>query len=140
VRRAILERTDWISVDTAPLNEDVKLLVTDGQGGPYILPHPCRLTETGWVSSSKGTPLTVRPVKWKPIDHRAPEDRTAVREAIVRLLKAEACAAYGIIISGVSKAATIASALNAIKATKPKFHSDDHHVGAPIDASRLLNA
>lgn len=67
MRRASLEEKGWISVDTAPLNEDVKLLVTDGQGGPYVLPHPCRRTETGWVSSSKGTPLAVTPVSWKPI-------------------------------------------------------------------------
>jgi len=46
VRRASLEEKGWISVDTAPLNEDVKLLVTDGQGGPYVLPHPCRRTES----------------------------------------------------------------------------------------------
>ena len=46
MRRASLEEKGWISVDTAPLNEDVKLLVTDGQGGPYVLPHPCRRTES----------------------------------------------------------------------------------------------
>jgi len=54
------------------INRRVTLLVTDGQGGPYVLPHPCRRTETGWVSSSKGTPLAVTPVSWKPIGYHAP--------------------------------------------------------------------
>jgi hypothetical protein len=29
------------------------------------LPHPCRRTAAGWVSSNKGTPLVVTPIKWK---------------------------------------------------------------------------
>jgi hypothetical protein len=59
-----------MGVDTAPLNEDVRLLVTDGQGEPYLLPYPCRRIAMGWVSS-KGTPLAVHPVKWKRITYRA---------------------------------------------------------------------
>jgi hypothetical protein len=49
-----------------PLDEDVTLLVTDGASEPYQLKLPCRLTAAGWVSSAKGTPLAVTPVKWKP--------------------------------------------------------------------------
>jgi hypothetical protein len=56
----------WQPIDNAPFDVDVTLQVTDGQRGPYILPNPCRLTASGWVSSGKGTPLAVTPVKWKP--------------------------------------------------------------------------
>jgi hypothetical protein len=42
------------------------LEVTDGQGEPYRLRSPSRLTKAGWVSSTKGTALTVTPVRWKP--------------------------------------------------------------------------
>jgi hypothetical protein len=50
---------------SAPLDEDVSLLVTDGRGTPYILMNPSRLTAAGWVSSNKGTPLAVTPVMWR---------------------------------------------------------------------------
>ena len=56
----------WQALDSAPLDEDVTLLVTDGASEPYQLKLPCRLTAAGWVSSAKGTPLAVTPVKWKP--------------------------------------------------------------------------
>jgi hypothetical protein len=59
------ENYGWNPIESAPFDEDVTLQVTDGQGGPYRLPNPCRLTATGWMSSSKGTPLAVTPVKWK---------------------------------------------------------------------------
>jgi hypothetical protein len=56
----------WLPIDSAPFDEDVTLEVTDGRGTPYRLPYRCRLTASGWVSSSKGTPLAVTPVRWKP--------------------------------------------------------------------------
>jgi hypothetical protein len=56
----------WRPLDSAPVNEDVALLVTDGASEPYPLKPASRLTAAGWVSSAKGTPLTVTPVKWKP--------------------------------------------------------------------------
>jgi hypothetical protein len=56
----------WKSLESVPLDEDVTLQVTDGHGKPYILVSASRLTAAGWVSSSKGTPLAVKPVKWKP--------------------------------------------------------------------------
>jgi hypothetical protein len=55
----------WSLIDTAPFDEDVMLEVTDGQGEPYRLRNPCRLTASGWGSSSKGTGLVVTPVRWK---------------------------------------------------------------------------
>jgi hypothetical protein len=55
----------WNPIETAPLDKDVTLEVTDGRGAPYGLPNPCRRTASGWVSSSKGTPLAVTPVRWK---------------------------------------------------------------------------
>ena len=42
-------RFGWRPIDTAPSDQDVKLVVTDG-GDPYLLPHPCRRTMAGWVS------------------------------------------------------------------------------------------
>ena len=57
----------WRSIDIAPLHEDLVLLVTDGQGEPDRLPHPCKLTDSGWVSSTKGTPLAVRPLKMEAL-------------------------------------------------------------------------
>jgi hypothetical protein len=56
----------WSPIESAPLDEDVTLRVTDGHGEPYSLLNPSRLTATGWVSSGKGTPLAVTPVKWRP--------------------------------------------------------------------------
>ena len=56
----------WNPIDSAPFDEDVNLEVTDGNGARYRLPSACRLTASGWVSSSKGTPLVVTPVKWRP--------------------------------------------------------------------------
>jgi hypothetical protein len=36
------DRYDWRSIDTAPLDEDVTLLVREGRGRRYRLPYPCR--------------------------------------------------------------------------------------------------
>jgi hypothetical protein len=58
---------DWRPIDSAPLNEDVTLLVTDGRGDPYLIPYPCRrIAASGWVNSSKGNLLAVTPLQWKP--------------------------------------------------------------------------
>jgi hypothetical protein len=64
-RRVFVERFGWKPIDTAPLDQDVTLLVSDGQGTPYTLKVPFRLTAAGWVSSGKGTPLAVTPLQWK---------------------------------------------------------------------------
>ena len=66
--RFFTDQTGWSGIDTAPLNENVMLIVTDGRGDPYTLPHPCKRTAAGWVSS-KGTPLAVTPIKWKLYIH-----------------------------------------------------------------------
>jgi hypothetical protein len=55
-----------LPIETAPLDEDIALQVTDGRGGPYTLQWPCRRTSTGWINSRKGTALEVTPVKWRP--------------------------------------------------------------------------
>jgi hypothetical protein len=70
--RVLENNYGWNPIETAPLDEDVSLEVTDGQGARYRLPYRCRLTASGWISSSKGTPLAVTPVKWKalPADRR----------------------------------------------------------------------
>ena len=66
--RLIQYSARWQSLDSAPVDEDVMLLVTDGPSEPYPLKAPSRLTAAGWVSSAKGTPLAVTPVKWKRYD------------------------------------------------------------------------
>jgi hypothetical protein len=59
------EGYSWKSLESAPLDEDVTLQVTDGHGKPYILVNASRLTAAGWVSSIKGRPLAVTPVAWR---------------------------------------------------------------------------
>jgi hypothetical protein len=66
VMRVFQENYGWNPIESAPFDEDVTLQVTDGRGGPYRIPYPCKRTASGWVNSSKGTPLAVTPVKWKP--------------------------------------------------------------------------
>ncbi len=64
--RLIQYSAGWLPLDSAPLDEDVTLLVTDGASEPYPVKFPSKLTAAGWVSSAKGMPLAVTPVKWKP--------------------------------------------------------------------------
>jgi hypothetical protein len=64
--RAFAGKFDWLPVDDAPYEEDLELFVTDVYGSFYGLRYPCRHTAQGWVSSDKGTPLAVTPVKWRP--------------------------------------------------------------------------
>ena len=73
--RVLENNYGWSPIDTAPFDEDVMLEVTDGQGEPYRLRNPYKLTASGWVSSSKGTPLVVTPVKWKPHNPRVVRPR-----------------------------------------------------------------
>jgi hypothetical protein len=58
------ERFGWKPIDTAPVDQDVALIVTDG-GDPYLLNGPFKLSAVGWVSSGKGTPLAVTPLQWR---------------------------------------------------------------------------
>jgi hypothetical protein len=70
--RVFPDRYGWKPIDTAPFDQDVALIVADDQGLRYALDWPCRRTATGrWVHSTKGTPLAVTPVQWKPY-HRVP--------------------------------------------------------------------
>jgi hypothetical protein len=57
----------WRPVETAPVDEEVELLVADTRGEPYVIPYPCKLTAaSGWVSSAKGTPVSLTPSQWRP--------------------------------------------------------------------------
>jgi hypothetical protein len=56
---------DWSTIETAPSNEDVMLMVSDGNGQPYILKSLWRLTTVGWAHSEMGTLLRVKPVMWR---------------------------------------------------------------------------
>jgi hypothetical protein len=55
----------WNPIESAALDEDIALQVTDGRGTPYTLQWPCRHTARGWINSRKGTPLEVTPVRWR---------------------------------------------------------------------------
>jgi hypothetical protein len=77
--RLIQFSAGWQSLDSAPVDEDVTLLVIDGASEPYQLKAPSRLTEAGWVSSAKGTPLAVTPVKWKPYNPPRPSPKKGRR-------------------------------------------------------------
>ena len=55
----------WSSIEMAPPDEDVLLLVTDGVGEPYALKHPFKLSGDVWVHSKKGAALKVQPLKWR---------------------------------------------------------------------------
>ena len=57
--RVIQYSAGWQPPDSAAMDKDVTLLVTDGLSEPYPLKLPSRLTAAGWVSSAKGTPLAV---------------------------------------------------------------------------------
>jgi hypothetical protein len=59
------ERYGWKPIDSAPVDQDVALIVTDG-GKPYLLNGPFKLTAAGWVSSGKSTRLAVTPLQWRP--------------------------------------------------------------------------
>jgi len=63
------ERFGWKPIDTAPIDQNVSLIVTDG-GEPYVAVGPFKLTAAGWVSSGKETPLAVTPLQWKRYNPR----------------------------------------------------------------------
>jgi hypothetical protein len=69
--RSLSEKYDWRPIETAPLDEDVEVLVTDICGSLYRVRYPCRRTPEGWVSAI-GSPLTVTPVKWMPFERSSP--------------------------------------------------------------------
>jgi hypothetical protein len=70
----------WKPAETAPFDEDITVLVSDGCKSPYVLLKPCRRTTAGWVVSGKKTPLAVVPLKWMPLQ-RAPT-RASHRRAV----------------------------------------------------------
>jgi hypothetical protein len=55
----------WKPIETAPLDEDVTVLVIGGTGDTYALPFAAKRTLNGWLSSRNGTHLLVTPVKWR---------------------------------------------------------------------------
>jgi hypothetical protein len=57
----------WKPAETAPFDEDITVLVSDGCRSPYVLLKPCQRTKAGWVVSGKKTPLAVVPLKWMPL-------------------------------------------------------------------------
>ena len=52
-KRMHLFAGDWRLIDTAPIDQDVTLLVTDGRGEPYRIPYPCKRTAGGGVGKFK---------------------------------------------------------------------------------------
>ena len=52
---------DWRPIDTAPWDEDVTLLVTDGRGEPYQIPYPCKRTRIRTCPERRGWSAFVSP-------------------------------------------------------------------------------
>jgi hypothetical protein len=76
--RLIQDTHGWRALDSAPADEDVTLLVIDGASEPYQLKAPFRLTAArAGVSSAKGTPPAVTPLKWKPYNPPRPPPKKA---------------------------------------------------------------
>jgi hypothetical protein len=86
--RVIEDNYGWAPIETSPFDEDITVQVTDGQGAPYRLPFPCRRTAAGWVSSSKGTLLTVTPMKWKTYRPIPKNEQPPLSTALARGLAA----------------------------------------------------
>jgi hypothetical protein len=63
----VVDRRDPATFKPLVLGEIHAAGDTDGHGEPYAVFKPFRLTAAGWVSSEKGTPLAVTPVRWKPL-------------------------------------------------------------------------
>jgi hypothetical protein len=55
----------WNGVDRAPVDVALEVLVTSGTRDTYLLPYPVRLTAAGWVNAISGTPVSVRPTRWR---------------------------------------------------------------------------
>jgi len=70
---------DWRLIPTAPFEEDVELLVADVDGSLHGLDHPCLRTAEGWVRSDTRTPLTVKPVRWKPYNSPRSQHKRTLR-------------------------------------------------------------
>jgi hypothetical protein len=78
----------WNPAETAPFDEDITVLVSDGCRSPYVLSKPCQRTKAGWVVSGKKTPLAVVPLKWMPLQRAAARARhrlaVTTRERLAR--------------------------------------------------------
>jgi hypothetical protein len=72
-----LENGGWASIDTAPQNQDVYLVVTDNSGRPYCLPRP-EVDIHGWMNSERSTPLRVTAVMWRA--HHQQKRRKSIYE------------------------------------------------------------
>ena len=69
----------WKPADTAPFDQDITVLVSDGRRSPYVLLKPCQRTKEGWVLSGRKTPLAVVPLKWTPLQRVQVGDRHSVK-------------------------------------------------------------
>jgi hypothetical protein len=56
---------DWQPINTAPLNRNVEIAISDGTG-VHAVACACRLTERGWIAAeSKRAFYWVRPTHWR---------------------------------------------------------------------------
>ncbi len=55
---------DWLPVDTAPFDRDLRIAVLD-RGEAHALAFPCRRAIGGWVDARTRTPLEVDPTHWQ---------------------------------------------------------------------------
>jgi hypothetical protein len=71
----------WNGVDRAPVGVALQVLVTSASDDTYLLPYPCRLTAAGWVNAISGTPLLVRPTRWRLHVETLPSKRAWARRS-----------------------------------------------------------
>ena len=56
---------DWHPASTAPFNRDVEVRVAS-DGGPRLLPFPCRQTADGWVNADLRVRVELELLEWRP--------------------------------------------------------------------------
>jgi hypothetical protein len=54
----------WKDPALAPRDTDLEVQCRD-PGGDYVMPGPCRLTESGWIVTRSGKRLASRVVGWR---------------------------------------------------------------------------
>ena len=61
---AVLGRSAWEPVATAPFDRDIELAVID-RDGAHALVFPCRRVPAGWIASTTRATIRVSPTHWR---------------------------------------------------------------------------
>jgi hypothetical protein len=74
----------WNGVERAPVGVALEVLVSSGTRDTYLLPYPVKLTAAGWVNAVSGTPVSVRPTRWRLHVKTLPSKRAWARRVPAR--------------------------------------------------------